>query len=350
LTGKYKFFWINNFTALAEPSNNSSISNDLIHYIKTKDKGYSRAIKKEQVSIINGVVSVMSENISPIPCSPEDTFFFLPNSVAFPLENILLDLGFTADTYTTSERLVDNKILTQYYLKKLGFPVLDFKISSPFKEYPFIAKTWDHKDGDEVGLIEDANEFFDKIRREDQILVQKFISKKIQTSYKVLVFFGEPIFSILRINSEEDNFTTKLWKQLLIPLSMKANLRKLEKVIFNNQYTYNYEILSTESFSKNELSTIREAFKQEGIPIKKNDSYKFKRNTLESLAVKVAQLFKLGKCEIDFIKHNDHYYILDIKTKINPVWKEIGGFARNSQLIFEVLNNRGFFNRKVGNK
>jgi len=345
MSNKKFFYFVSDFKTINEQSENTSITNDILYFIKQDNKGEVVVIKKRNILFYNGLILVTNQSSSPRICTPNDSIFFLENSGILSLEEILLHKGFISESCSLSRKLAQNKSLSLYYLKSNNFPILNYSVSTPLKDKPFIAKKWNHTNGDGVNLCESDKEFYHRLSSDDGLIAEEYIKKEIQCSYKVLMYLQVPVGVALRI-SRKNEFCNKMWREIVIPLAHRKKIDKIPVFSFNQTYAYSNDIVEERNPLKEEIKLIRKALVQEKIKINKSKIPKFKSSSLLPLANKVARFFNLGRCEIDFIKHNEQYYILDVQTEISKLWKKYLGFKSNSNLIYDGLKRYNFFDRK----
>jgi len=336
---------------LTIPTNHTSIINDILYYTKENKKANVEYIPKKFIGYYNGGVFLThNENTSPIVADPTSTFFFIEDNSNIPFEIILMDQGYIADSFRMSKSLASNRIATHFVLRKFGLPILKYTISIPRGTYPFCGKVSHvERSTNKKILLNESSDFYDLINKEDVLLCEKYIPKKIQCSYKVLLYLHTPIASILRINDTRDDFTVNLWKKLLVPLSKPEKIDKIIIREFNEQFLYSNEITSSRSITKDEISIVQDTCAQEDIKVsRKNKVVMNNISDIENLAIKASHVLRLGRCEVDIIKDTDSnkYIILDVHPTVNSLWKHVFQTKSVSSLIYQGLCNKKFFLRK----
>jgi len=355
MSSKKKYFFIiddaKRQCSLTTPTEYTSIINDIGFYIDENDKGFVTYIGNKQVAYYGGGIFISyKKDTSPLICDPRNVILFSEKHKTMPLELILMNLGYIVDTFPMVRSLLENKIATQFVLNQRKIPVLNFSVSIPKKEYPFICKTNKHEKGDKVSLIKDFTAFYKFLQREQTILCETYIDKDIQCSYKVLVYLHTPVACVLRVNDEKKEFSSEsLWKKVVIPLS---STKSLEQVIIrefdDKMHMYNYDILSARSPSKDEVELMTDVCTQEGIRISRKGKPVIKLDKLNKLAREVSYVLRAGKCEIDFIKdpQSGKYYVIDANPDICKLWKNVFNSKSVSALIYQGLCKNNFFKRK----
>jgi len=330
------FFLDNKDLEIKEPNSYSSFHNDICFLLKRNK--IANVYLVARVSSHKDVITVETDE-NHVLARPDNAVFLLSSSREY--EPLLMNYGFTVDSYGISKSLSENRFALSLFLKENGINIPDFALSS-ILPIPFIAKEVRKMSYNKLNPIIEKDQV-DSIMSD--FFAQEWIGRKklYQVDYRVYTFLGEVLATSIRFNKVKGSFAYETSSFLEIPLIDIPVLNLRVPRAKSKLYTTS---LKWEKLSRSELLVVGEVFKQEKIPHDVRLRPISYSSNIEDLAKETVKVCRLGYAMVNIVTDEDGIpYVIDVDTSPDKeVLSKRLGVDRLASVAYLALEQGGYFN------